>query len=60
MLIFFYGKILKFKKNKLIKIKNGVEIKDVVNILGNRKIETTENYYISSSAKSVKIASEKF
>ncbi len=41
-------------------LRNGVEIKDVANILGHSKIETTENYYISSSEESIKIASEKF
>ena len=30
-------------------MRNGVEIKDVAEILGHSKIETTENYYISSS-----------
>ena len=41
-------------------LRNGVEIKDVANVLGHSKIETTENYYISSSEESIKIASEKF
>ena len=32
-------------------LRNGVEIKDVANILGHKRIETTENYYISSTAE---------
>ena len=32
-------------------LRNGVEIKDVANILGDKRIETTENYYISSTAE---------
>ncbi len=30
-------------------LRNGVEIKDVADILGHKRIETTENYYIASS-----------
>lgn len=30
-------------------LRNGVEIKDVADILGHKRIETTENYYISST-----------
>ena len=29
-------------------LNNGIEIRDVADILGHRNIETTENYYISS------------
>lgn len=29
-------------------LRNGIEIKDIAEILGHRNIETTENYYISS------------
>lgn len=41
-------------------LKNGVEIRDVADILGHRNIETTENYYISSSNDSRKEANEVF
>ena len=30
-------------------LRSGVEIKDVADILGHKRIETTENYYITSS-----------
>ena len=39
-------------------LRNGVEIKDVANILGHSRIETTENYYISSSDKNKKEAND--
>lgn len=41
-------------------LRNGVEIRDVADILGYRKIEATENYYISTTEKTLKEASEKF
>ena len=41
-------------------LKSGVEIRDVADILGHRNIETTENYYISSSNDSRKEANEVF
>lgn len=41
-------------------LKNGVEIRDVADILGHRNIETTENYYISSSNESRKEANDIF
>jgi len=33
-------------------LNQGIEIKEVADILGHKNIETTENYYISSSEKS--------
>ncbi len=41
-------------------LRSGVEIKDVAEILGHFRIETTENYYISSSLESRKKATELF
>lgn len=41
-------------------LRSGVEIRDVADILGHSKIETTENYYISSSNETMKIACELF
>ena len=41
-------------------LKNGVEIRDVADILGHKNIETTENYYISSSTESRKEANDIF
>lgn len=41
-------------------LRSGVEIRDVADILGHSKIETTENYYISSSDETMKIACELF
>lgn len=41
-------------------LKNGVEIRDVADILGHKNIETTENYYISSSDESRKEANDIF
>lgn len=39
-------------------LRNGVEIKDVASILGHSKIETTENYYVSSTEETRKKANE--
>lgn len=41
-------------------LNNGVEIREVADILGHRNIETTENYYISSTSDSRKYATEVF
>ncbi|MDO5569798.1 MAG: site-specific integrase [bacterium] len=41
-------------------LKNGIEIRDVADILGHRNVETTENYYISSTKDSRKEATEVF
>ncbi len=41
-------------------LNNGVEIRDVADILGHRNIETTENYYISSTTDSKIIANNAF
>lgn len=41
-------------------LKNGIEIRDVADILGHKNIETTENYYISSSTESRKEANDIF
>lgn len=32
-----------------ISLRNGCEIKDIAEVLGHRRIETTEKYYISST-----------
>lgn len=39
---------------------NGIEIRDVADILGHRNVETTENYYISSTEKSKQLATDVF
>ena len=41
-------------------LNTGVEIRDVADILGHRNIETTENYYVSSTNISRKVATEEF
>lgn len=41
-------------------LRNGVEIKDVANTLGHKKIETTENYYIFSLIENLKVVVETF
>lgn len=38
-------------------LRNGVEIRDVADVLGHKDIETTENYYISSTNENKKNAS---
>lgn len=39
---------------------NGIEIRDVADILRHRNVETTENYYISSTEKSKQLATDVF
>ena len=39
---------------------NGIEIRDVADILGHRNVETTEKYYISSTEKSKRLATDVF
>ena len=41
-------------------LNSGIEIRDVANILGHKNIETTENFYISSTDNSRKYATEVF
>ena len=43
-----------------IDLENGIEIRDVADILGHRNVETTENYYISSTEKSKRLATDVF
>lgn len=41
-------------------MKTGVEIRDVADMLGHKNIETTENYYVSSTSDSRKGATDAF
>ncbi len=41
-------------------LRNGCEIKDISKVLGHSKIETTENYYITSTIDTLKNVSETF
>ena len=41
-------------------LRNGVEIRDVADILGHKDIETTENYYISSTDETRKNATDSY
>ena len=43
-----------------ISLRNGCEIKDIAEVLGHKKIETTENYYIISAEDNLKKVSESF
>ena len=43
-----------------INLRNGVEIRDVADILGHKFIETTENFYISSTDENKKNVSDVF
>lgn len=43
-----------------ISLRNGCEIKDIAELLGHKRIETTEKYYISSTNKDKKLVTEIF
>ena len=43
-----------------ISLRNGCEIKDIAEVLGHKRIETTEKYYISSTIDTLKNVSETF
>lgn len=43
-----------------ISLRNGCEIKDIAEVLGHKKVETTEKYYISSTDKDRKKVAESF
>lgn len=52
-----YQKVIKSSFRDATKcLRNGIEIKDVADILGHRRTETTENYYISSTMETRKKA----
>lgn len=41
-------------------LRSGIEIKDISMVLGHSKIETTENYYITSTKDTLKKVCESF
>lgn len=43
-----------------ISLRNGCEIKDIAEVLGHKRIETTENYYISCMKDNLKDVCDKF
>lgn len=43
-----------------ISLRNGCEIKDIAEVLGHKRIETTEKYYISSTKEDIKKVTEMF
>ena len=43
-----------------ISLRNGCEIKDIAEVLGHKRVETTEKYYISSTFKDKKHVTEIF
>ena len=43
-----------------ISLRNGSEIKDIAEVLGHKRIETTEKYYISSTEEDKKRVTELF
>ena len=42
-----------------VSLRSGCEIKDIVEVLGHKRIETTEKYYISSTKEDKKKVNEK-
>lgn len=62
-----YKILSKFKKYQDIRgsfetkvLRSGIEIKDISTVLGHSKIETTENYYITSTKNTLKKVCESF
>ena len=43
-----------------VSLRNGCEIKDIAEVLGHNRIETTENYYVSSTDKDKMKVSKSF
>ena len=43
-----------------ISLRNGIKIREIADILGHSNVETTENYYISSSDETLKSAIKNF
>lgn len=43
-----------------VSLRNGCEIKDIAEVLGHKRIETTENYYIVSTKYMIKKVSKTF
>ena len=43
-----------------ISLRNGVKIREIADILGHSNVETTENYYISSSDETLKSSIKNF
>ena len=41
-------------------LRNGCEIKDIAEVLGHRRVETTEKYYISSTEENKKEVTKSF
>ena len=43
-----------------VSLRNGCEIKDIAEVLGHKRIETTENYYVSSTEKDKRRVTKSF
>ena len=43
-----------------ISLRNGCEVKDIAEVLGHKRIETTQNYYITSTEEDIKKVTEIF